>query len=64
MLAALDDVAVFEQFVEIGTQRLDRRFEVLQFLRNVVGDEIGDDDARLVQHDMAERDAFAQAPCP
>ena len=27
---------------------------------NVVGDEIGDDDARLVQHDVAERDAVVE----
>ena len=60
MLAAVDHVAVFEHFVEVGAQRLDRRPQMLQFLRDVVGDEIGDDDARLVQHDMAERDAFAQ----
>ena len=60
MLAAFDDVAVFEQFVEIGAQRLDGGGEMLQLLRDVVGDEIGDDDARLVQHDVPERDAFAQ----
>ena len=29
-------------------------------LRDVVGDEIGDDDARLVQHDVAERDAVGE----
>ncbi len=60
MLAALDHVAVFEHFVEIRAQRLDRRFEVFQLFLDVVGDVIGDDDARLVQHDMAERDAVAQ----
>src|SRR5580658_3049845 len=59
MLAALDNIAMFQHLVEIGLQRLDGGFEVLQFLRHIVGDEIGDDDARLVQHDMAERDAFA-----
>ena len=71
MLAAVDHVAVFEQFVEIGAQRLDRAAQMLQFLRHVVGDEIGDDDPRLMQHDMAERDTLAQgrafdvngAPC-
>ena len=34
----------------------------LEFLRHVVGDEVGDDDARLVQHHMAERDAVGQRP--
>ncbi len=29
-------------------------------LRHVIGDEIGDDDARLVQHHMAERDALVE----
>ena len=60
MLAALDDIAVLEHFVEIGLQRFDGGLEMLQFLGHVVGDEIGDHDARLVQHDMTERDAFAQ----
>ncbi len=61
VLAAFDDVAVFEHFVEARAQRLDRRLEALQLLGHVVGDEIGDDDARLVQHDVAERDAVAQS---
>ena len=34
--------------------------EPLQFPRHVVGDEIGDHHARLVQHDMAERDAVGE----
>ena len=60
MLAALDHVAVLEKLVEIGAQRLHGGIEMLQFLRDIVGNEIGDDDARLVQHDMAERNAVAQ----
>ena len=32
----------------------------LQLLRHIVGNEIGDDHARLVQHDMAERDAVIE----
>ena len=58
VLAAFGHVAVFEH------ARRDRRAasssaasQTLQFLRHVVGDEVGDDDARLVQHHMAERDA-------
>ena len=34
--------------------------QALQLLRHVVGDEIRDDDARLVQHDVAERDAVVE----
>ena len=34
-----------------------RRFELA---RHVVGDDVGDDDARLVQHHVAERDAVGQ----
>ncbi len=60
VLAAVGDVAVLEQPVEIGAQRADRGIEALQFARHVVGDDIGDDDARLVQHDMAERDAVGE----
>ena len=30
-------------------------------LVGVLGDEIGDDDARVVQHDLAERDAVGEA---
>ena len=39
----------------------DRVFQPLQFLRRIVGDHALDLDARLVQHDMAHRDAFGQA---
>jgi hypothetical protein len=31
-----------------------------QLLLHVIGDEVGHDDARLVQHDVSERNAFAQ----
>ena len=34
--------------------------QALALLRHVVGDEIGDDDARLVQHHVAERDAVVE----
>ena len=59
MLAGLDHVAMLEKLVEIGAQRLHGGIEMLQFLRNIVGNEIGHHDARLVQHDMAERNAVA-----
>ena len=60
MLAAVGDVAVLEQPVEIGAQGGDGRVEPLEFARHVVGDDIGDDHARLVQHHVAERDAVGQ----
>ena len=60
VLAALGDVAALQHAVEIGAQLGQRRVQPLDFLRQVLGDVIGDDDARLVQHDMAERDAVGQ----
>ena len=60
VLAAFGDVAMLDQPVEIGAQGGDGGIEALEFARHVVGDDIGDDDARLVQHDMAERDAVRQ----
>ena len=60
VLAAVGDLAALEQHVEVGAHGLDRRLEALELLRHVVGDEIGDDDARLVQHDVAERDAVVE----
>ena len=52
MFATLNDVAVFEHFVETGTQTFDCRVQMCQFLLHVVSNEIGHHDARLVQHDM------------
>ena len=60
VLAALGDVAALQHAVEVGAQFRQRGVEPLDFLRQVLGDVIGDDDARLVQHDMAERDAVGQ----
>ena len=60
VLAALGDVAALQHAVEIGAQLGQRRVEPLDFLRQVFGDVVGDDDARLVQHHMAERDAVGQ----
>ena len=60
MLAAFGDVAVLEHGVEIGPQRRDRRLQALALLVGIVGDEIGDDDPRLVQHHVAERDAVVE----
>ncbi len=60
MLAAVGDVAALQHHVEIGAHGGDGVVQALQFLLHVVGDEIGHHDARLVQHDMAERQAFGQ----
>ena len=60
VLAAFGDVAALQHAVEVGAQFRQRGVEPLDFLRQVLGDVIGDDDARLVQHDMAERDAVGQ----
>jgi hypothetical protein len=57
VLAAVGDVAPLQHHVEVGAQRVERGIEALQFLLRVVGDQLGDDHARLVQHDMAEPDA-------
>ena len=60
VFAAVGDVAALQHAVEIAPQLGQGRIEPLDFLRQVLGDVIGDDDARLVQHDMAERDAVGQ----
>ncbi|MGX0998611.1 hypothetical protein AB7M38_005903 [Bradyrhizobium diazoefficiens] len=60
VLAALGDVAALQHAVEIGAQLGERGVQPLDFLRQVLGDVVLDDDARLVQHDMAERDTFRQ----
>ena len=60
MLAAVGDIAALQHSVEIAAQLGQRRIEPLEFARHVLGDVVGDDDARLVQHDMAERDALRQ----
>ena len=57
VLAAVGDVAPLQHHVEVGAQRVERGIEALQFLLRIVGDQLGDDHARLVQHHMAEPDA-------
>ena len=60
MLAALGDLATFQHGVEIGTQLGKRRVQPRAFLGNIVGDHVGDDDARLVQHHVPERDPVVE----
>ena len=59
MLAAIDHVAVFDKSIEIGLQRFDRRARCFNspWSRRRV---IVDDDARLMQHYMAEPNAVAE----
>jgi hypothetical protein len=58
VLAGVGDVAALEQQVEVVAQRVERELEPLQLLARLVGDQFGDDHARLVQHHMAEPDAL------
>ncbi len=60
VLAAFGDVAALQHAVEIGAQLCQRGVEPLDFLRQVFGDVVVDDHARLMQHHMAERDAVGQ----
>ena len=60
VLAAVGDLAALQHHVDIRAHRGDRVVEPLEFARDVVGDEILDRHARLMQHDMAERDAFGE----
>ncbi len=60
MLAAVGNVAVLDQPVEVGAQGRNGGVEPFEFVRHVVGNHVGDDNARLVQHDVAERDAVRQ----
>ena len=57
VLAAVGDVAALQHHVEVGAQRVQRGIEPLQLLLRFVGDQLGHDDARLMQHHMAEPDA-------
>ena len=60
VLAAFGDIAALQHAVEVGAQFRQRGVEALDFLGQVFGNVIGDDDARFMQHDMAECDAVGQ----
>ena len=55
VLALEGDVAARQHVVDREPERAERRFEPAHLLVGVLVEQIGDDDARLVQHDMAER---------
>ena len=61
MLAGGAVVAAVDQFVDRGAHRLDRRLQPIEFERDVVGDDLGHDDARLMQDDVAEAEAVGDA---
>ena len=60
MLAGGGQLALLEHLVDGGLQLLDGGLEPAVLLLGVLGLELGDDDARLVQHDVAQRQALRQ----
>ena len=60
MLAGMGDIAALDQLVDRGAHLADRSLEPRHLGSRILGDEIGDGDARLVQHRMAEADAVGQ----
>ena len=60
VLALEGDVAARQHVVDRQPQRAERLFEPPHLLVAVLVEQVGDDDARLVQHDMAEPDAFVE----
>ena len=58
MLAGAEAVAPRDQRVDLVAQGLHSVFETAALGLGVLGDDLLDDDARLVQHDMAEPDAI------
>ena len=59
MLAGADYVVVVDQSVQALAHLLDRRFEAAHFAANILCHKAFYDDARLVQHDVAEADSVA-----
>ena len=54
MLARADAAAARHQRVDLGAQRVDRCFEPARLAFHVVGHDLLDDHARLVEHDIAK----------
>ena len=57
VLSGVRHIAPLQHHVEVGAQRVERRIDALQLLLRIIGDQLGDDDARLVQHHVAEPNA-------
>ena len=60
MFPAVRHITMLDQAVEVFAQGGNGGIEPFEFVRHVVRDNIGNDHARLVQHDVAERDAVRQ----
>ncbi len=58
MVARPRQQLVAEHFVERRLEIVQRFFQLAHLERGIVGHQLGHDDARLVQHHMAERDPF------
>ena len=58
MLAGGAQLALLQHLVDGGLQLVDRGFQPGGLRHGILGLELGDDHARLVQHGVAERDAF------
>ena len=64
VLAVAREIAMADHLVDDGLELDHGGLEPHRFGGRIVGDQLGDDDARLVQHRVAERDAFGHAPGP
>ena len=64
VLAVMGDVAALDQLVDGGADLADRLLEALEFGLDVLGDQVFEHDPGLVQHHVAEADAFGQRRCP
>ena len=60
MLALERHLAARQHVVDRQPQRAQRRVEPPDFRFGILVEQVGDDDARLVQHDMAEPDAIVE----
>ena len=58
MLAIVGEVLMRQQFVQRRAQLQHARFQPAELRDGIVRHQLGDDDARLVQHDVTKRDAF------
>ena len=64
MLAGALEIAALEHAVDHAGQLLDRLRQPAALELDVLGDQLGDDDARLVQHHVAERHALRDRLTP
>ncbi len=60
MFAAIGDIAVFDQPIQIFAQGGNGGIEPFKLVWHIIGDDVGDNHARLVQHDMTESDTLGQ----